>query len=232
MCIDCLNRVRNWLDDDFLRKVLCDEDGNWSARGIVDTNKQIFPMTLDTKVVSKIFESQISGPLADLLEGDAILIEADYQNQYPDFSIHIPNNDDTLIALDVKSTYRKGTGRVNGMTLGAYSRTSYFRNRDGKKNIKFPYNTYCAHLVLGLVYSRGEVNEEPIIFQSMDDISNIPTPVKDLKFFIQPKWAIASRRAGSGNTTNIGSTNNELDLFQGRGAFANEEEFDEYWMNY
>ncbi|SVE29600.1 uncharacterized protein METZ01_LOCUS482454, partial [marine metagenome] len=134
MCIDCLNRVRNWLNDDFLRKVLCDEDGHWSARGIVDTNKQIFPMTLDTKVGSKVFESQITGPLAGLLEGDAILIEADYQNQYPDFSIHIPNDDDTLIALDVKSTYRKGKGRVNGMTLGAYSRTSYFRNRDGNRN--------------------------------------------------------------------------------------------------
>jgi hypothetical protein len=232
VCRDCLNRVRNWFNQDFLRNILCDEEGNWSARGIVDTNNQIFPMTLDTKVVSKIFESQLVGPLIDLLEGDAILIEADYQNQYPDFSIHIPNDDDTLIAVDVKSTYRLGNGSVNGMTLGAYSKTSYFRNRDGKKNIKFPYNTYCAHLVLGIVYSRGEVNEEPIIIQNIDEVIGIPTPVKNLKFFIQPKWAIASKKAGSGNTTNIGSVKKEKELFDGQGTFANEKEFDEYWMNY
>lgn len=232
MCVECESLVRDWLNTDFLRNILCDKEGNWSARGVVDTKNQIFPMTLDTKVLSKIFESQIAGPLGDLLEGDAILIEADYQNQYPDFSIHIPNDDDTLIALDVKSTYRKANGLVNGMTLGAYSKTSYFRNRNSKKNIKFPYNNYCAHLVLGIVYSRGEVNENPIKIQTVDEINDIPTPVKNLDFFIRPKWAIASKRAGSGNTTNIGSINNEWELFHGQGSFKNEKEFDEYWMNY
>jgi hypothetical protein len=58
----------------------------------------------------------------------------------------------------------------------------------------------------------------------------LTTPVRDLAFFIHPKWAIASRSTGSGNTSNIGSITLAADLFAGNGPFNSEEEFDEFWL--
>ncbi|MFZ5432633.1 MAG: type II restriction endonuclease, partial [Calditrichota bacterium] len=48
------------------------------------------------------------------------------------------------------------------------------------------------------------------------------------------KWEIASDKAGSGNTANIGSISNIDDLVNGRGVFEKlgEKHFDEYWMNH
>lgn len=50
---------------------------------------------------------------------------------------------------------------------------------------------------------------------------------------MQEKWRIAGQFAGSGNTTNIGSISGTVDDFRaGRGSFASEEEFLDYWRNY
>ena len=53
-------------------------------------------------------------------------------------------------------------------------------------------------------------------------------------FFVQPKWKIASDRAGSGNTRNIGGVVEIDDLVAGKGPFSElgEDVFDDYWMNY
>ena len=51
------------------------------------------------------------------------------------------------------------------------------------------------------------------------------SPINNLTIFIQPKWAIASRTPGSGNTGHIGSPREIADLVTGNGSFETEKEF-------
>jgi hypothetical protein len=105
VCQNCVELVREILPNETLTHALCDEDGHWSIRSIVDNEMNMFTLTTDTKVTSKIFEMQILPYLiAACAERNWELIQADHQNTYPDFSIR--TGDGTLIALDIKSTYR------------------------------------------------------------------------------------------------------------------------------
>lgn len=58
--------------------------------------------------------------------------------------------------------------------------------------------------------------------------------MRNLQFFAQPKYRIATDRPGSGNTKNIGSVNSISALVNGQGPFAvlGEDVFDDYWMYY
>ena len=50
---------------------------------------------------------------------------------------------------------------------------------------------------------------------------------------MQEKWKIASDKASSGNTANIGSINDDLsDFIGGNGVFSSEQEFLRYWQGY
>jgi len=233
MCNGCLTLAREQFPNDSISELICDQSGNWAVKGIIDSEYNLFPMSLDTKVLSKIFEDQLTPRFYEVCrENGWTLYEAEYQNQYPDFTIDLNNDTNTRIAIDVKSTYRKNETRLNGMTLGAYSRTSYFVNRDSTKNIRFPYSTYCSHLVLGIMYDRVDIEQNAFQINSLEDLDEIESPVQNMTFFIQPKWAIASRRAGSGNTTNIGCITDLDDVVNGNGPFETEREFDTYWMSY
>ena len=68
----------------------------------------------------------------------------------------------------------------------------------------------------------------------MNELDNIVSVIKDFKFFVQPKYKIASARPGSGNTKNIGSITNLPKLINGEGVFSTlgEEVFDDYWTYY
>lgn len=78
-----------------------------------------------------------------------------HQNHYPDISF-VHKSSGARFALDLKSTYRVGLDRVNGMTLGAF--TGYFRNRQSSKNVVFPYGSYQCHYVLGVLYARSDAH--------------------------------------------------------------------------
>lgn len=122
----------------------------------------------------------------------------------------------------------------NGLTLGSY--WGYFRERNKKKSMDYPYSEYECHLVLGMLYRQNpEIENEKIKF-SLDELEQIHSVIKDFKFFVQPKWKIASDNPGSGNTRNIGGITNLDDLLSGSGPFTQfndgESVFDNYWMGY
>ena len=144
-------------------------------------------------------------------------ITLDKRNFYPDLTFtHEASG--RKFAVDIKSTYRTNDTEVNGMTLGAF--TGYFRKRDSNKNTFLPYNQYAGHFVLGVIYSKGDkVGDERKQF-ALDDLSKIPSVVKNFRFLAQPKYRIASSRPGSGNTKNIGSVIKIEQLVNGSGPFA------------
>lgn len=206
------------------------EKGDWTVKGFIDIAKNIYTISADTKVVSKIIELLLLPEILKFAEKYKLKVHlAEYQNHYPDLTFI--DGDDNLFALDLKTTYRMSSTQVNGMTLGAF--TGYFRDRESTKNISFPYKKYTAHIILGLIYTQVQEIEEGRVY-SLKDLESITSVIKDFVFFVQEKYKIASDRPGSGNTKNIGSVRNIDKLIHGDGPFSalGEEIFDDYWMYY
>jgi hypothetical protein len=201
------------------------------VKGFIDVYRNIYTVSVDTKVVSKIIELMLFPIISRFaVEHGYKMVFGEYQNHYPDVSFVAP--DETKIALDFKSTYRIDAETVNGFTLGAF--TGYFRQRKSTKNITFPYEQHAGHFILGIIYTRSEkVIDERRVY-TLDELQDIASVVKDFTFLVQEKWRIASDRPGSGNTKNIGSVKNIQSLIEGNGPFTphGKKVFDDYWMNY
>ena len=158
-------------------------DGQWVIKGFIDIYKQVYTISTDTKVISKIIELYIFPLLYKFAQDNQLeLILTKEQNFYPD--ITFKDNEGNLFAVDLKSSYRKSNDRINGMTLGAF--TGYFRNRQSAKNATFPYNAYNAHIVLGIIYSENEGIDERKTY-SIEDLMDITSAVKDITFNAYPQ---------------------------------------------
>ncbi len=230
-------KAKNKFQKEFLEYVkplndaVSTKKGEWIVKGFIDIAKNIYTISVDTKVISKIMELILFPYICNFAKSKnykIFLCKA--QNFYPDVSLL--NDKGKLFALDIKSTYRKNKQNVNGMTLGAF--TGYFRDRKSTKNISFPYAKYTGHFVLGIIYSRADEVWDERKKYNLADLQNIPSVIKDIEFFVQEKYKIASERPGSGNTKNIGSATKIDELITGKGPFAElgEDIFDDYWMYY
>ncbi|MBC6402987.1 MAG: EcoRV family type II restriction endonuclease, partial [Hyphomonadaceae bacterium] len=209
--------------------------GEWSIKGFIDVDKNIHTISSDTKIISKILEIQLFPKFLEFAENIGYeLVPAKHQNWYPDMSFVGKTDSSVKFAVDIKTTYRL-PDRVdfcNGFTLGSHG--AYFRDRTSTKNIQFPYGDYKAHICLGILYTRapaGDAGKTGI--RGINELTAITSVIRDLLFFAEEKWKIASDRSGSGNTSNIGSINYIPDILSGNGTFAGlgETVFDQYWMN-
>lgn len=135
------------------RRTLATDNGDWVVKGFIDVYRNIYTISIDTKVVSKIMELMLFPIISQFaVEHNYRMVLSEHQNHYPDISFIAP--DETKLALDLKSTYRTDGETVNGFTLGAF--TGYFRQRNSTKNVTFPYGQYAGHFVLGVIYSRSD----------------------------------------------------------------------------
>ncbi len=237
-----------------LTSIVSGKDGQWNIKGFIDIYKNVYTISSDTKIISKILEIHIFPEIMKFAKefGYSIVL-AEKQNWYPDLTFVRKDNTDVKFAVDIKTTFRRNKTTA-GFTLGSHG--SYFVNRNGTKNIQFPYSSYTGHYCLGIIYTRVDcddlddteiihvkeleeqndlvdpVNDRQVI--KVDKLTSISSQIKDLEFFIEEKWKIASDSQGSGNTANIGSVTNVDDLKKGNGTFSKlgEKWFDEYWMNY
>lgn len=232
------------------------EDGQWTVKGFIDIFKNIYTISSDTKIVSKILEIHLFPRILQFAEeaGFSIVL-AEHQNWYPDLSFVKKDNQVVKFAVDLKTTYRDPNfpGHVNGFTLGSHG--AYFKDRTSTKNIQFPYADYSGHFCLGIIYTRigmSDLDETQVIhvkeldesehtakrhryqMTTVENLRSIASVVKDFQFFVCEKWRLASDKQGSGNTANIGSITCIDDILTGNGVFAKlgEKWFDEYWMNY
>ena len=212
------------------------QDDAWTIRGFIDVFKNIYTISADTKIVSKILELHLFPHFLGFAERTGYKIElAACQNWYPDLTFVHRQNPDIKFAVDLKTTYRVEAypGFCNGFTLGSHG--EYFVDRTSTKNIQYPYGQYSGHFCLGIIYSRAELPEdEEFRVYTVDDIASIPAVIRSLTFFAEEKWRIASDKGGSGNTANIGSIRYIPDILAGNGTFAKAGEayFDDYWANF
>jgi Restriction endonuclease EcoRV len=213
-------------------KAVSTNENEWIIKGFIDVYKNIYTISVDTKIVSKVLELLLFPMFEQFASAHDLTIElCPQQNFYPDLTfIHGPSG--SKFAVDIKSTYRVDEDKVNGMTLGAF--TGYFRKRESNKNTKYPYGQYSGHFILGVIYSKSDDAIDERKQFSIEDLPQIPSVIKNFEFFAQPKFKIASWQAGSGNTKNIGSIRKIDDLVKGTGPFAvlGESVYDDYWMYY
>lgn len=240
-----------------LKGQVSSEDGEWTVKGFIDIFRNIYTISSDTKIVSKILEIHLFPHILQFAEEQGYsIVLAEHQNWYPDLSFVCQRDSRIKFAVDLKTTYRDHDypGHVNGFTLGSHG--AYFKDRKSTKNIQFPYSEYSGHFCLGIIYSRvddKDYDETEIVqvrelkenvsrgkrvghrkVTILKNLRSISSVIKDFEFFVCEKWQLASDRQGSGNTANIGSITCIDDILQGNGVFAKlgEESFDEYWMNY
>jgi len=119
------------------------KSGDWKIKGFIDTEQNIYTISSDSKIISKILEIQLFPKFkqfAEKINFDIVLAEK--QNWYPDLSFISKTNSSIKYAVDIKTTYRltEYQGFCNGFTLGSHG--EYFRNRSSKKNIQYPYSEY------------------------------------------------------------------------------------------
>lgn len=210
------------------------ENGDWTIKGFIDTFENVYSLSNDTKVISKILELHIFPQLLSFARThNWQIVLTDHQNYYPDLSFVSKADPRIKFAVDFKTTYRnpKKPHLCNGFTLGSHGK--YFEDRTSTKNIQFPYASYQGHFCLGIIYDRLDFDSEEAIYP-IDQLKSIPSTIGNFVFFVAEKWQIASDKGGSGNTANIGSIQNIDDLINGRGMFSvlGESWFDEYWINY
>ncbi len=241
---------------DRLEKYVSTDNGDWSVKGFIDVYKNIYTISSDTKIVSKILEIHIFPQILQFADSIGYkIILAEKQNWYPDLTFIKKDNEEVKFALDIKTTFRRND-RTAGFTLGSHG--GYFKERHKDKNIQFPYNQYLGHYCLGVIYTRTDVSDdlaETEIYQvqelqeeyetpnkkvgersvtTVKNLKSITSVIKDFDFFAAEKWKIASDKQGSGNTANIGSIFDIDDLKNENGIFSmlGEEWFDEYWINH
>ncbi|MDM8539354.1 type II restriction endonuclease [Desulfobacterales bacterium HSG17] len=219
-----------------LKKYVSTDDGQWTVKGFIDVFRNVYTISSDTKIVSKILEIHLFPKILKFAEENGYkLVLADHQNYYPDISFVKADDESVKFAVDLKTTYRKpGNPEIcNGFTLGSHGK--YFTNRTSTKNIQFPYSEYQGHFCLGIIYERtdGSTIDETKSYD-IGELQSIVSVVKNFQFFVAEKWKIASDKGGSGNTANIGSINNISDILKKKGMFSKlgEQWFDDYWMNF
>jgi len=197
------------------------DDGGWTVKGFIDIYKNIYTISSDTKIVSKILEIHLFPQILQFAEeNNYSIVLAEHQNWYPDLSFVHQGDPNIKFAVDLKTTYRDTNfpGHVNGFTLGSHG--AYFKDRSSTKNIQFPYGDYSGHFCLGIIYTRADGKDldetEVINVKELDEhergqpqsgdrkvtkvesLRSIASVIKDFQFFVCEKWQLASDRQGSG----------------------------------
>jgi hypothetical protein len=103
-------------DDDFqmnllrcindFRSILETSDGDWAVKGFIDVAKNIYTISVDTKVISKIIELMIFPVLQKFAKDNNFIMQfSSEQNHYPDVTFITKNKE--KMALDLKSALQK-----------------------------------------------------------------------------------------------------------------------------
>ena len=147
---------------DELQKYVSTETGEWTIKGFIDVYKNIYTISSDTKIVSKILEIHIFPEILRFAENSGYkIILAEHQNWYPDLTFVCKENDSIKFALDLKTTFRRND-KSAGFTLGSHG--AYFKERHKDKNIQ------CLSLFEGTKFqsyvqnvTRGSIIELDVI---------------------------------------------------------------------
>jgi hypothetical protein len=117
-----------------LKNYISTPDNQWTVKGFIDVFENIYTISADTKIISKILEIHLFSKFLEFAnENDFDLVLAEKQNWYPDISFVSKSNPHIKFAVDLKTTYRleNNPAFCNGFTLGSHG--EYFINQNSTK---------------------------------------------------------------------------------------------------
>ena len=129
--IEYLKSLKNFVET--LKEKISSSD-EWTVRGFIDIFRNVYAISSDTKIVSKIMELHLFPHFFKFAESIDFKLElAERQNWYPDLTFISKKNPAVKFAVDLKTTYRneKNPSFCNGFTLGSHG--EYFSDRKSKK---------------------------------------------------------------------------------------------------
>jgi len=164
-----------------LKEYVSTPDNQWTIKGFIDVFENIYTISADTKIISKILEIHLFSKFLEFAnQYNYEIILAEKQNWYPDVSFVSRENPEIKFAVDLKTTFRleSNSAFCNGFTLGSHG--EYFINRNSTRNIQFPYNQYLGHYCLGILYSRKALTylKESVIYKR-ENLTEIPSVIGD-----------------------------------------------------
>jgi len=197
----------------------------WEVIGLLLENHRVIDVPSDSRAISAIFEQLVIERIKPLADKYDCILEEGGGREYPDITLRDIPGMKGKIAIDIKTSRKKSPTTIGGFTIGTY--LGYFRTPSQKVGtIRHPYGDYTQHWIVGLCYN-FETYEKQVA-----DVVEKRFRITDIDVIVQEKWRIASRQTGSGTTKHMRSITNIEDLRLGRGEFASQEEFLEYWRNY
>jgi len=121
-----------------LKEYASTDDGQWTVKGFIDVFQNVYAISSDTKIVSKILEIHLFPAIMSFAKKHGYkAVLAKHQNYYPDISFVKADNQNLKFAVDFKTTYRNPNKPYlcNGFTLGSHGK--YFEDRTSTKNSQF-----------------------------------------------------------------------------------------------
>ena len=215
-----------------LNAYVADSDWQWRIKWFVDSLLNVYTISSDTKILSKVLEIHLFPLFLEFANENWLeLVPAEKQNWYPDISFVSKADSSIRYAVDLKTTYRAKESKCNWFTL--WSHWQYFRERTSTKNIQFPYWSYQWHYCLWIIYDKLDITIDETKRYTIEDIPTIKSVISNFTFFAQEKRKIASDSWWSGNTANIWSIKDIKKIIDWDWVFALlwEEVFDDYWIN-
>ena len=91
---------------DTLTKYVSSPDNQWTIKGFIDIFQNIYTISSDTKIISKVLEIHLFPKFFEFAEKNNFkLIFAEKQNWYPDISFVSKRDEKIKFAVDLKTTY-------------------------------------------------------------------------------------------------------------------------------
>jgi hypothetical protein len=189
----------------------------------LDEGGHLLPLPRESAALANVIEVALVdfllAQLVDVQDADGV---RGAERGYPDLEVMGDRFGGGPRAVDIKMARikmpRRGepTRTVSRITL--FTGNTYFRHPQlPLGGIRRPFGDYREHLdVIGLY----EFDED------------LKWRVRSLELIVQEPWRIASRERSSTTREYIGAVEALQDLRDGRGAFASEKEFYDYWRSY
>lgn len=88
-----------------LKSYVSTETGDWTVKGFIDVYKNIYTISSDTKIVSKILEIHLFPEILQFAQENGYsIVLAEKQNWYPDLSFVKKENEAIKFAVDLKTS--------------------------------------------------------------------------------------------------------------------------------
>lgn len=215
-----------------LTEYVSTKSGEWKIKGFIDAEKNIYNISNDSKLISKILEIQLYPKFKEFAEKNGYEIIFSRKKWQPDMSFFYKKNLKIKFAIDLKSTYRRNNypGFCKRIKIGNLKR--FTTCTEIGENKHYPYLNYKSHFVIGIIYSKFSKNIFHGNFQTLidDKFKKSHCPIYDFQFFVQENWKIASDKVKDEELLSI---NYIPKLIKGKGIFVKlgKDIFNQFWIN-